>query len=215
MKLFEVLRVMSSVRPISALLIAALFTAGASAAPVNFAVDAREASALAATPISNVESSANAPLTCIQAGILLADVSAVPFAPFAPAPESASSARNASSAEEVAPGAITLPPAPSSLALVFSGLLALGAYQGTRALPRLHVAAVPDWYHAGATQVGHVTPLHLSDLVGSVDLALCFIEPPVAVNPFELVTFEHFFIPLIDVIPTRAPRSPPAAELFA
>jgi len=106
----------------------------------------------------------------------------------------------------------SLPPAPGSFALVMSGLLAVGAFQTSRVLPRLNIAAAPDWYFASATQIGHVTPFEL----GFANLSLSFTDPPpLCVNPFELVRLELVDLPVPEVIPTRAPRSPPAATISA
>ncbi|MEW6200328.1 MAG: hypothetical protein AB1601_16885 [Planctomycetota bacterium] len=74
-----------------------------------------------------------------------------------------------------------LPPAPSSLALVLSALASFGAYQGVRSLKRLHLGALPDWYHADAVQVGHATPLRLEFDCSA--LPVCAFEQPSALRP--------------------------------
>lgn len=163
----------------------------------------------AATAISQTIQQGTQQVTLLTpVGVSLRDVSATPSQPL-------SSTAIQRAANESSQPVLSMPPAPSSLALVMSGVLALGAYHGARSLPRLHLGHIPDWYHAGATQIGHATPLNPGDLVGAAVFDLCFTVPPPAVNPFELATFEHDVILIPDVIPTRAPRSPPAADLCA
>jgi hypothetical protein len=79
------------------------------------------------------------------------------------------------------PAMRALPPAPSSLSLVLSALVTLGAYQGGRSFKRLHLGSAPDWYHTGGpTQIGHVT---LFDLEFGA-LPLCVFDQPVALPAF-------------------------------
>jgi len=101
---------------------------------------------------------------------------------------------------------VSMPPAPSSLAMVMSGLLAFGAYHTTRVLPRLHLSHIPDWYHAGAKQIGHVTPFDL----GQPALQACVI--PLSFASIEVErrpTSESSRPRAVWFTPTRAPRSPP------
>lgn len=105
---------------------------------------------------------------------------------------------------------LEMPAPPSSLALVLSGLLSLGAYQSLRCLKRLnwHVA-VPDWYHTGGpAQVGATTPIDI-DFDQSA-LRACLFEAPtdwaprVASCRQARAVFRPQFIPL-----PAPPRGPP------
>lgn len=81
---------------------------------------------------------------------------------------------------------VELPPPPSSSTLTLSGLLTLGAVQAARSSRRAqllrfsHIGHLPDWYHAGADQVGHSVPFESRV---SVQPVLAFLsqvtrEPP-------------------------------------
>lgn len=110
-----------------------------------------------------------------------------------------------------APASVTdLPPAPSSLALVLSALASFGAYQGVRSLKRLHLGALPDWYHADAVQIGHVTPLQLE--FDHSALPVCAFASPSDLRPQVSYRIpreprsrlrSHFFL-----LP-QSPRAPP------
>lgn len=53
-----------------------------------------------------------------------------------------------------------LPAAPSSVSLFLSALGGLGAWQLGRSTKRLHLGAVPEWYHSGGpAQIGHVSAI--------------------------------------------------------
>jgi hypothetical protein len=58
---------------------------------------------------------------------------------------------------------VSVPPAPSSLALALTAFATIGLLQTGRALSRVHLhGVVPEWYHTGGpAQVGHATPLDL------------------------------------------------------
>ncbi len=102
-----------------------------------------------------------------------------------------------------------LPPAPSSVALVLSALASLGAWQGARSLKRLHLSFTPDWYHADAVQVAHVTPLQLE--FDHSALPLCVFDEPVAAPvlayrlPRERCSRSQTQASLV----TASPRGPP------
>jgi len=123
-----------------------------------------------------------------------------------------------SSAESSAPGSATeprievvcMPPAPSSLAMFTSALLALGAYHGARSLPRLHLGHIPDWYHSGAGQIGHVMPF---DLGCGAAMSMCAFDEPASRPTFAYriprepcSRVRSHFLLLIE-----APRDPPPA----
>ena len=55
-----------------------------------------------------------------------------------------------------------LPASPSSIALFVSAMLSVGAYRVVKQAKNVHLAPVPDWYHAEAPhQVGHAVILDL------------------------------------------------------
>jgi hypothetical protein len=78
-------------------------------------------------------------------------------------------------------GVTELPPPPSSLALVLSGLASFVALPGLRSLRRLHLGHLPDWYHADAVQVGHTTPLSID--FDHAALPACVFELPSDLRP--------------------------------
>ncbi len=136
-------------------------------------------------------------------GVSLRDVSATPSQPFSSIPIQGA-------ASESNPPAFRLPPAPSSLAIVMSGVLAFGAYHGARTLPRVHLGHVPDWYHAGARQIGHVTPLDLA--FGPAMVPSAFGEPAARPAFAYRISREpcsrlrsHFILNI------ESPRAPPLA----
>jgi hypothetical protein len=75
--------------------------------------------------------------------------------------------------------AAPLPPAPDSAILALSGLLSLGAIQLGRNVRKLHLSALPEWYHDGAAQVGHSTPLDLDVGFTHAALPVCVFAQPV------------------------------------
>lgn len=103
------------------------------------------------------------------------------------------------------PGMTELPPPPSSLSLVLSALASFGAYQSVRSLKRLHLSHLPDWYHTGAVQIGHVKVFELDAVV----FEPCFGLALPSQKPLEHPVLELALPPVPDLIPTRAPRSPP------
>ncbi len=72
----------------------------------------------------------------------------------------------------------TLPPAPDSSVLALSGLLSLGAIQLGRNVRKLHLGALPEWYHDGAVQVGHSTPFDLDLGFNLAALPVCIFTQP-------------------------------------
>jgi hypothetical protein len=72
----------------------------------------------------------------------------------------------------------TLPPAPDSAVLALSGLLGLGAVQLGRNVRKLHFGALPEWYHEGAVQIGHSTPLDLDLGFTHAALPACAFTQP-------------------------------------
>ena len=62
---------------------------------------------------------------------------------------------------------------PGSVALFFSALSGLGAWQLGRSARKFNLASVPDWYHAGGRiQVGHVTAIN-PDLTAPATISIC------------------------------------------
>jgi len=108
-------------------------------------------------------------------------------------------------------GVVTeLPPGPSSLALVLSALASFGAYQGIRSLKRLHLGFVPDWYHAEATQVGHVTPLLIEFDWSALPACLFDLPSDLRSGISYVIPREHRSrFGSEPLVPTRCPRSPP------
>ena len=103
---------------------------------------------------------------------------------------------------------LQLPAAPGSTQLFLSALMSVGLWQAGRSIKHIHVGHLPDWYHTGAVQVGHVTPF---DLEFSA-LPVCIFEEPVAQPVFvyriprercsQLVSQFFLFV--------ESPRGPPA-----
>lgn len=82
-----------------------------------------------------------------------------------------------------AAGVGELPPAPDSAALCLSALAGFGVWQLGRSARKLHLGALPDWYHTDAVQVGHATPLDLEFSLSAMpacvfDAPVAAIEPP-------------------------------------
>ncbi len=103
-----------------------------------------------------------------------------------------------------------LPPAPSSLALVLSALASFGAYQGIRSLKRLHLGALPDWYHADAVQIGHVTPLQLEFDYSA--LPVCAFGSPSDLRPhvsYRIPREPRSRLPREPELVVSGPRAPP------
>ena len=74
-----------------------------------------------------------------------------------------------------------VPPVQNSAALALCALVTLGAYEGGRSLRRLYAAgALPEWYHEGAVQIGHSTPLDLEFSLSA--LPLCRFDSPANVG---------------------------------
>jgi hypothetical protein len=77
---------------------------------------------------------------------------------------------------------IQLPPAPSSVALFFSAMLSLSAWQVFRHPPHFHMAPMPEWYHSGGpAQIGHTT---IFDFEYSA-VALCVFDEPTPAPVFS------------------------------
>lgn len=103
-----------------------------------------------------------------------------------------------------------VPPLPSSAGLFLSGMLSLGAWQFARSARHLHLAHLPEWYHAGGPdQIGHAVPLVL-DLNAS---------PPCCIEFVDVVDERALVYRLRRELPSRcraesfllitAPRGPP------
>lgn len=76
--------------------------------------------------------------------------------------------------------AVPLAPGPNGLALGLSALTSLAAVQVCRSFRKLHLGALPEWYHTGGpAQVGHATPYQLDH----VPLAVCDFEQPSDLRP--------------------------------
>lgn len=103
-----------------------------------------------------------------------------------------------------------LPPPPSSLALALSGIAGLGAYQAGRSIRKLHISHLPEWYHADATQVGHVTPLQLEFDYSALPVCV-FADPSDLGRGFSYrIPREHRSRFVSEAfIPVTAPRAPP------
>ncbi len=77
-------------------------------------------------------------------------------------------------------GVTPLPAGPNGLALGLSALTSLAAVQACRSLRKLHLSALPEWYHTGGPmQVGHATPYQLDH----APLAVCDFEQPSDLRP--------------------------------
>jgi len=107
------------------------------------------------------------------------------------------------------PPAQTLPPSPSSLALGLTALAGFGVYQAGRSIRKLHLSALPEWYHTGGpTQVGHATPFDLA--YGS--LVACCFEGPVPARPAIVRHTSRGQCPRLRIeafLRLAAPRGPP------
>jgi hypothetical protein len=106
----------------------------------------------------------------------------------------------------------TLPPAPNSALLAVSGLLSLGAIQLGRNVRKLHLSALPEWYHDGATQVGHSTPLDLDLGFTHAALPVCAFAQPA--DPIGPVRFGAQWLDAARCAPQfqptpECPRAPP------
>lgn len=116
----------------------------------------------------------------------------------------------AAPAETVGEPTHSLPPPPSSVALVLSAIGSAGAYQAARSLRKLHFGVVPDWYHDGAVQVGHRTPLSLEFSLNA--LPACVFEAPLVAELAGSWRVPRDCVPrprLALFLPTEAPRGPP------
>jgi hypothetical protein len=105
-----------------------------------------------------------------------------------------------------------LPPPPNSIVMGIGALGCLGAVQLTRSIRRLAWSHAPDWYHAGApSRIGHVKLFELDAI--DIEPVFGFVLP--ATSSLERPWLERCMLPTPPLIPTRAPRSPPAAALCA
>ena len=103
---------------------------------------------------------------------------------------------------------LQLPAAPGSAQLFLSALMSVGLWQAGRSVKHMHLGHLPDWYHTGAVQVGHVTPFDFQ----SCDLPVCAFDEPAARPVFadrisrercsQLVSQTFLLI--------ESPRGPPA-----
>jgi hypothetical protein len=105
-----------------------------------------------------------------------------------------------------------LPPAPDSAVLALSGLLSLGAIQLGRNVRKLHLGTLPEWYHDGATQVGHSTPLDLDLGFTHAALPVCAFAQPA--DPIGPVRFGAQWLDAARCAPQfqptpECPRAPP------
>jgi len=181
------------------------------AAPVRAGVDRAPAgSACAAAAQRNVGDRVAPPLLRPDARTI-ADIHWLPL--HQPGDRSASPRHTAVPVAVASPTAeITahVPAPPSGLALGLSALASLGAYRAGRSLRKLHLGALPDWYHpGGAVQIGHATPL---DLEFAAPPACAFAQPaapPPVARPFWDVGwgFRAQCIPC-----TAVPRGPPLSS---
>jgi hypothetical protein len=68
-----------------------------------------------------------------------------------------------------------LPDTPDSASLFLVALASAGVWQLGRSTRKIHLGAMPEWYHAGGpAQVGHATPLELTFTDAS--LAVCLFD---------------------------------------
>jgi hypothetical protein len=80
-----------------------------------------------------------------------------------------------------------LPPVPDSGMLALSGLLSLGVVQLGRNVRKIHLSALPEWYHAGGpTQVGHATPLDLELGFSLAAMPVCQFDAPASPQNVQL-----------------------------
>lgn len=188
---------------IAALVLASSQASADIRAPVGVDFDAALAQStapdsVAVSPISLPEAS--------QTGLLsgqglVAELAAERLAPSAPVSPPSSGLDTA---------VIQLPPAPSSMALFFSAMLSLGAWQLARSSRDLHLGPMPEWYHSGApAQIGHTTVFNFEYSA----VALCvFDEPAPAPVLSQRIARESRPRVLDQHILSKAdPRGPPAA----
>ena len=71
---------------------------------------------------------------------------------------------------------VRLPDSPNGLALGLSALASMGAFHACRSIRKLHIGAMPDWYHTGAVQIGQATPFDLAS--GAAALPVCVFDEP-------------------------------------
>lgn len=103
---------------------------------------------------------------------------------------------------------LQLPPAPSSVALFFSAMASIGAWQLVRCSKDLHFAAMPDWYHTGGpVQVGHTTALDLD----FHNLPLCRFDEPGGERPLCYDVRRSVVVRLksLQFLSIADPRGPP------
>lgn len=105
-----------------------------------------------------------------------------------------------------------LPPAPDSALLAISGLMSLGAIQLSRNIRKIHLGALPEWYHDGAVQVGHSTPLDLDLGFTHAALPVCVFAQPA--NPIGPVCSDAQWPDAARCAPqfqptSESPRAPP------
>lgn len=105
---------------------------------------------------------------------------------------------------------MTVPPAPSSLKLILSGLVSLGAVQLARSMRQVHLADLPEWYHTACPErIGDAVPLDLDHTTPP----LCLFERP-AIEPDRSLRPRPVLVaawqPVSQTVVTlTAPRSPP------
>ncbi len=137
-----------------ALLLAALGACGVVRAELAWTVPAA-ASSVCAGPASAVSPDVAPRLADLSWLLASTPPSAAPAPSYSDAPAGTTATDlNVASDRE-------LPPGPSSLALGLGALGCLGAYQLGRSVKKIHLGALPEWYHTDAVQVGHVTPFDL------------------------------------------------------
>jgi hypothetical protein len=71
---------------------------------------------------------------------------------------------------------------PDSAALFLWALGGVGIWQVSRNSRKIHLGHFPEWYHAGAPQVGHTAPFDL-DFSRSALVACVFDEPVLVKSP--------------------------------
>jgi hypothetical protein len=105
-----------------------------------------------------------------------------------------------------------LPPPPGSLTAALSSLLTLGGWRLIRQSKQIHLGSLPEWYHGGAGQVCHATPLDLGAHVSL--LPVCWYQPGnMVIEDSPTMYFDqpehHSCRRSSCFTPTIAPRSPP------
>lgn len=113
---------------------------------------------------------------------------------------------------------VELPP-PSSSTLTLSGLLTLGAVQAARSSRRAqllrfsHIGHLPDWYHAGADQVGHSVPFESRLSVKPILRVTSGLtgEPPGPDATFFQQDADRCIRPPQQSLPVLIPRGPPCS----